>query len=326
MVKHVQSSSIHDNTIMQIDKYERRAKHNLSNSTLKSRLSALRSYDSFIEGEEATPDNFEEWVDNMIMMYEDGKIKASTLREYAKAGRYYFRVVLGDSDSIEHVFDYLPKNDSDPGDYLTDEEWDRMLSSIHNIRYKTIFKIMYKYARRPTEITLLNLNDIDFDEGTIRFVILKKDDKPGRQLPRLEVGGETYKAFRATFKLLDDVESDIRYYLNYRNPQTETIVFDGDEMDVEPLFTTGHGRISYSSVYRKAKQAMKDAGIDKNVTPKTMRHSRATHLDWNGNAPGNIASDMLVHAPDSRVVGRYIHDRSEDEVRDVMDISDTEEE
>lgn len=310
---------------MQLDKYERRAKHNISKSTLRSRMSAMRNFEEFIGGGEPDADDFEEWVDHMIEQYENGEMKASTIREYCKAVKYYFQVVHGDAEDIEHVFNWLPSNDSDPGDFLTEEEWDEFLDNIPGVRYNAIFTTMYHYARRPTEIILLNRGDVKLsdeveedEEPTITFNILKKPDPVGEELPRMTVGGETYKRFRATFQLEPEVESAIKSYLPYRAKITQTIEIDGEEVEVEPLFTTSQGRISYSSVWREAKEGMKRAGIEKNVTPKTMRHTRATHLDWYGNSPGNIARDMLVHDPDSQVIGRYVHDRDEDDVREVM--------
>ena len=100
----------------------------------------------------------------------------------------------------------------------------------------------------------------------------------------------------------------------------EDIVLDGEDKTVHPLFFTSHGRRTYGAVYKKTKDIADRVGLEKNVTPKVLRHSRSTHLDWQGGAPGNIARDMLIHDPETNVISRYIHDRGEDEVRDVMGV------
>lgn len=308
---------------MQLQKYESRAKHRVSESTLNARLAGQRSLQSFIgEDKEPTPDDVEEWVDHLIDRFENGDIKASTIREYFKAIRYYFRIIHGDSDDIEYISNYLPKNDADPGDYLTLEEWDRLRNAVQGYRDRAFVEVMYFYGRRPTEVILLNEEDIDLEEETITFNILKKGDP---NLPVLETEDDSYRVLRATFELKAVPKHHIEKWLPYNSENTETIVLDDEEMEVTPLFSTPRGRISYNTVYHMVKQASKRARIDKNITPKAMgRHSRATHLDWDGNAPGNIARDILLHDPDTSVIGRYIHDREEDQVREVMTLGDEE--
>ena len=301
---------------MQLEKYERRAKHTVSESTLNSRLSAQRNLQEFVgEDREPTVDDVEEWIDELIEEYENGEIKASTIRQYYKSVKYYFDTMDGSGDSLDHISNWIPSNDSDPGDYLTEEEWDRFMDACWSFEEKAVFSLMYHYARRPTEILLLNREDIDFEDETITFNILKKQSN---DLPVLEVGGDERKVLRATFELEDEVIEKLEDYLKYAQEVTEEIVFDGDEMEVRPLFVASSKRLSYRSVYSASKRVAERAGIQKNVTPKVLRHSRATHLDWGGNSPGNIARDMLIHDPSSDVVSRYIHDRSEEQVREVM--------
>lgn len=305
---------------MKLDTYEKRMENSISRGTLNPRLSALRSLEKNSGGGEIDVNDVEEWLDHLIDRYNNGEIKASTVQEYFKAARSYFGTIKGDKSALDHI-DWLPENDSDPGDYLTEAEWEAMYSNIYNVKYKAIFSLMYHYARRPSEIIFLNKEDIDFEEDTIRFLILKKNN---RKLPTIEIGGEERKLFRATYRLKEEPKEKLQEAMRYMPKHEETIVEDGEERTVEPLFTTGQGRISYSSVHKACKKAAERAGIDKNVTPKVMRHSRATHLDWGGNAPGNIGRDMLIHSPDTNVINRYIHDREGDEVREVMDIKENE--
>jgi len=288
---------------MQIDKYKKRAKHNIAESTLNTRLSGMRKLDVFIGGGEPSVEDVEDWMDHMIEEFEDGNIKSSSIREYYKHVKYYFEVVLNQPDGIDHISKWIPKSDSDPGDYLDEEEWDKLRNSFMMYRDKCMIELMYYYARRPGEIIRLNLEDIDMENGTITFPILKKKDD-----------------FRATFEMLPEVKPHLENWLEYVDiDEKEAIEWKGEQVEVTPLFTGSQGRIGYNSFYKKIKRKAKECGIEKNVTPKAMgRHSRATHLDWSGETPGNIARDMLVHDPNTDVIGRYIHDRDEDKVRKTM--------
>lgn len=292
---------------MQIDKYKKRAKHNIAEATLNTRLSGMRKLDKFIGGGEPSVEDVEDWMDHMIDEFENGNIKSSSIREYYKHVKYYFEVVLNQPEAIDHISKWIPKNDSDPGDYLDEEEWDKLRESFTMYRDRCMVELMYYYARRPSEITSLNLGDIDMENETITFPILKKDGD-----------------FRATFEMLPEVKPHLERWLKYHDASyQETIAWKGEKIEVIPLFTTSNGRISYNSFYKKIKKKAKEAGIEKNVTPKAMgRHSRATHLDWSGQAPANIAREMLVHDPDTEVIGRYIHDRDEDKVRKPMTTSE----
>lgn len=315
---------------MQIDKYEKRVRNNVAESTLTSRLSALRRLEKFIGGGDPDIDNVEDWIDHLIDLHEAGEIKSSTIREYYKAAKYYFAVVKREDEALDHISKWIPKSDSDPGDHLTEEEWEELRNSVKGYRDKAFMELMYFYARRPTEVILLNDEDIHITEGgdepdTIKFNILKKPDRD--TIPLILSGGEEYNVMRATFELEKEPKQHLQKWLEYKSDQEEVIELDGEEKTVHPVFCTSHGRISYNSIYKMIKKTARRAAINKNVTPKAMgRHSRATHLDWAGKAPGNIGRDVLLHDPDTDVVGRYVHERGEDDVRDIMTIEGDEKE
>ena len=324
---------------MQLERYKKRVEQDVDRDTMNTRLTAQRSLEKFIgEDKEPTIDDVEDWLDHLIDLHHEGKMKASTIREYFKGVKYYFMVVLReDKEEFERISEWLPKNDSDAGDYLTEEEWERIRKQFTGYRDRAFMEVMYFYARRPTEVILVNEEDIgthttteevdgeekEVEIDTITFNILKQKDPT---LPTLKIDKQDdgtwkdeYRVMRATFELAEEPKSFIDKWLPYNREITEIIELDGEEKEVTPLFCTNQGRISYNSIYKMVKNAADQARIDKNVTPKAMgRHSRSTHLDWSGRAPGNIARDLLIHDPDTNVIGRYIHDRGESDVREVM--------
>jgi len=311
---------------MNIERYEKRAKHRIAESTLNSRLSALRKFQTFMEGGEPEVGDVEDWVDQLIEDFEAGKVKASTIREYYKAVRYYFDTMNGNGDDLDHISEWIPHNDSDPGEFLRPQEWDMMRDSVKGFRDAAIIDLMYYYARRPTEIILINKEDIDMEEGTITFNILKKKDRNITVPMEYRWNGDEYeeekRVHRTTYKLTEEGESAVNKWLPYSSDNKAKVRLDGEEMEVTPLFATSHGRISYDSVWNMIKQATKDAGVDRNITPKSLRHSRATHLDWAGNSPDVISRQQLGHSAGSDVIDKYIHERDEEQVRDVMTLDD----
>lgn len=306
---------------MQLEKYEKRTRNNVKEETLNSRMSALRKFNDFIGGEEPNPKDVEEWVDHLIDKHNAGEIKASTIRQYFKHVRYYFETVQGEYESLERIKRFLPDNDVDNGDYLDVDEWEYMRDNTYSFRDKLIINLMYYYGRRPMEVILLNMEDIDLEEDTIMFNILKKKDK--QKTEELVIKGRSsFRVFRATFELVPEVKDSLQDWIPYKHDKKEEIIFRDEEKEVEPLITTSQGRISYSTVWKMVKNKSQEAAPDKNITPKSFRHSRATHLYWEGNSPDEIASHQLVHNPDSEVISSYVHEREEDDVRDVMRTED----
>lgn len=326
---------------MDYETYKRRDR-DVSESTLNSRISALKRFEreANITGQ-PEPEDVERWIDHLLDLEEQNEISRGTIRQYYKAVKYYFEKVKGDSSSIEHIRDWIPSGGVDHGDYLERDELQSMRLYAFSQKEKVILEMMYRYARRPSELIKLNMKDIkltDYDDGdvcpeceagtlkivseehkrlicdfceheeadSIRFPILKKDEP-----------------FRATFYMLFSVRDPLITYIDqYRSDIT---VEEDEEEEVRPLFTTSHGRISYDTVYNSIKDIADRARIDKNITPKSLRHSRATHLDWDGEEPGVIARHQLLHDPETgtNVVGHYVHERDEDELREPV-TTDTE--
>ena len=291
---------------MQLETYKKREKNNVTESTLNSRMSGLNNLQNFLgTSTEPEPPDIEDWMDHLIDEFDAGNVKSGTIKQYYKAVKYYWTKIHGSPEEIEHIRDWIPQGSTDHGDYLERDEWDKLKDAVTSFREQAIIDLMYYYARRPGEIVLLNHSDLDMERGTITFNILKKDT-----------------AQRATFELRPEVRESLENYFMYKSNVTVEGEYDWEDDEVEPVFVTTHGRISYDTVWKKIKNLTDKAGIDKNITPKSMRHSRTTHLDRAGQSPDVIAHQQLLHGADSDVVSHYIHPRGEEDVREVMELDD----
>ena len=322
---------------MQLEKYSKRERNSISDRTLKTRLSTLKKLDEFVDGREPTVEDAEDFVDHLIDRYENGEIKASTIQEYVKHISTYYKTIHRDGDMLDHI-DWLPTNDSDPGDYMTESEWEEFMQCVQSFRDKAVIYSTYHYARRPTETLLLNREDVSFEDGTITFSILKKGKSSNTPISTMRVAGwdKSYDVYRTTFKLSEEVEQKLEKYLYYSEDSSDIVIWEkvgenapilngervveGEKYEVSPLFSVSGRRMSYQTFYSAVKKAAERSSVTKNVTPKTLRHTRSTHLDWGGHSPDGIARQMLLHDPETSVIGRYIHDRDETEVRDVMEV------
>ncbi len=150
----------------------------------------------------------------------------------------------------------LPKslNENEVKDLIEAIKWEDE-SSLYKqkikMRDKVILSILYSSGLRVSELVNLLINDIDFDERTIR--IRGKGDKD-------------------RIVLFDkDTKELIEQYLNIR------------DSDSEYLFINKNGnKLSSRYIQLMIKKYAKEAGIEKKVTPHILRHSFATHLLKNG--------------------------------------------
>ncbi len=157
---------------------------------------------------------------------------------------------------------------------LSVEEIDAILSVIdvstpEGTRNYAIIEVLYSCGLRVSELTNLRYTDLFLDEGFIRV-----EGKGSKQ--RLVPISET-----ATQK--------IRNWLPYRR-NIDTM--RGQE---EFLFVSSRGKaISRVTVFHYIKKYAEAAGIQKEISPHTFRHSFATHLLERG-ANIRVIQEMLGH-------------------------------
>lgn len=158
---------------------------------------------------------------------------------------------------------------------LSIDEVDRLLAVPNTktdlgIRDRALLETMYATGLRVSELVNLTGDNLHLDMGFIQT--LGKGNKE-RIIP------------------IGDVAID---WLNiYLKQVRNKLVKDSNEKHV---FVNAHGRqLTRQGVWKNLKQQVRAAGINKNVTPHTLRHSFATHLLENG-ADLRIVQELLGHA------------------------------
>lgn len=142
------------------------------------------------------------------------------------------------------------------------------LSSTFGMRDRAILETMYGLGLRVSETVSLKISDIWFSEGFVS--VIGKGNKQ-RLVP------------------LGDMARDaVQAYLEVRGNAA-----DRDSSDI--LFLNRFGRaLSRVAVFKMIKSCAVRAGITKEISPHTLRHSFATHLVENG-ADLRAVQEMLGH-------------------------------
>lgn len=144
------------------------------------------------------------------------------------------------------------------------------LSKPEGGRNKAILETMYSCGLRVSEVVNLKLSQLHLDVGFIR--VIGKGDKE-----RLVPIGES-----AT-KYINIYRNDIRVHMPVKKGQEDI------------LFLNRRGsKLTRVMIFLMLKDLVKKAGITKNISPHTFRHSFATHL-VEGGADLRAVQEMLGH-------------------------------
>ncbi len=141
------------------------------------------------------------------------------------------------------------------------------LSAPSGLRDRAILEVLYGCGLRVSELTSLRISDIFLGEGFVR--VTGKGDKQ-RVVP---IGESAEQAVRAYMEVRPEPQ-----------PKAEDILFLGKSGNA----------LSRVSIFNLVKKQAMIAGIHKEISPHTFRHSFATHLIENG-ADLRVVQEMLGH-------------------------------
>lgn len=147
-----------------------------------------------------------------------------------------------------------------------------------DVRNTAILEMLYSCGLRVSELVNLRCSDLFFDEGLIKVV--GKGNKE-RFVPIGRIGQES-----------------IRRYLAIRA--------DGKKGFSDILFLNNRGtKLTRNMIFIIVRKAAENAGVEKTISPHSLRHSFATHLVENG-ADISSVQQMLGHSSIT-TTERYLH-------------------
>lgn len=249
--------------IAQIEKFKHylRSKR-YSESTITTYSEALRSFLVFYRDKiiaEITNEDVIVYNNEYILK---NKLSASYQNQTINALKLFFKIIHDSKMVIEEL--HRPKNAKTLPNVLSKEETFRLIDVTSNLKHKTLLALIYSSGLRISEAINMKITDIDSQ----RMLIHVKNAK-----------GKKDRYTLLSTKVLELLKE---YYSIY----TPTIfIFEGQ-------FGEQYSSRSAQAVLH---QSVRKAGITKQISLHTLRHSFATHLLESGTDLRYI-QDLLGHS------------------------------
>ena len=260
-----------EKSILKVYNYYLRMERAMSQNTVASYCSDVEKFLTFYKGriEDVLPADVEEYLQSRKALSERSQARVlSSLKSFFDW--LVLEKTLKDNpcDRVDapKIGRYLP-------DVLSEEEVVSLIDSVQldtwqGARDRAILEVLYGCGLRVSEAVALQISCMFLDEGFIR--VIGKGNKE-RLVPIGEMAVEAVKAYM-------DVRPD-----------------PYDSVSSDLLFLNRFGRsLSRVSMFTMIKKQAVAAGIRKEISPHTFRHSFATHLLEHG-ADLRMVQEMLGH-------------------------------
>ena len=215
-------------------------------------------------------EKFTKWVNELGMTNSSQARMISGIRSFFK-----FCLIEEITSTDPSVLLEAPKQQRKLPDTLSFQEIEMIIAVIdlskpEGERNKAILETLYSCGLRVSELVNLKISNLHLGEGFVR--VTGKGDKE-RLVP---IGSDAQKFIK-----------------NYRDNIRNHIAIKPGEEDI--IFLNRRGsRLSRLMIFLIVKSLAKKAGISKNISPHTFRHSFATHL-VEGGADLRAVQAMLGH-------------------------------
>jgi site-specific recombinase XerD len=231
---------------MMLDELQRR---NYSPGTIRSYIRAVEDFARYFGRSpyRLGPDHIRQY---QAHLFRDRKLLAGTVTIKTCALRFLYVKTLKRPYLHEHI--PFPKRPRPLPTVLSPEEVEKLIASAKNLMHRAMLMTLYATGLRRSELCQLKVTDIDSQ----RMVIRVRQGKGSRDRDVL-----------LSPKLLET----LREYWRWMKPKTYLF----------PGLVNGWGAdvpITPKVVWGAVTEAREGAGIDKHVTPHTLRHSFATNM------------------------------------------------
>ena len=250
-----------------------------SGNTVSSYLRDIRQFSEWLRIREntailyATQLNISDYLQHL---QQQGKSGATISRTLASLKNFYCYVVsngfLEESPVTTQI--HVDRGEKKLPQILTGKEVELLLaqpgtSDAKGLRDKAMLEVMYATGIRVTELIDLNLEDVNLDLGIIKCGSARKS----RAIP----------LYPAALRALSVYIREIR--MGMVSDPAEKALF----------VNVGGARMSRQGFWKLLKFYQSKAGIEKEITPHTLRHSFAVHLLENGADLGSL-QELMGHS------------------------------
>ena len=238
----------------------------LSTNSIKSYEYDLNLFKNFIQSNKMSDTPFNcrpETVKNYLYNNLSNKKSRSQARSISAIKSYFNYLIFEGYIKKSPISDIeSPKLEKKLPEVLTELEIEKLIKSFDiqqnfGQRNRTIIEVLYGTGIRVSELVNLKLSNIFFKESIIK--IIGKGNKE-RFVPLGKIA-----------------TNEIRKYLKIR----DNSIIDSKFSDIVFLNRYGRG-LTRSMIFKIISDSYKRIGLDKKISPHTLRHSFATHLLKNG--------------------------------------------
>ena len=238
----------------------------LSVNSIKSYEYDLNLFKNFIQSNQMSDTPFKcrpETIKNYLYNNLSNKKSRSQARSISSIKSFFNYLIFEGHIKKSPISDIeSPKLEKNLPEVLTELEIEKLIKSFDikenfGQRNRTIIEVLYGTGIRVSELVNLKLSNIFFKENIIKII---------------------GKGNKERFVPLGDIASnEIKKYLKIR----DNSIIDSKFSDIVFLNRYGRG-LTRSMIFKIISDSYKRIGLNKKISPHTLRHSFATHLLQNG--------------------------------------------
>jgi integrase/recombinase XerD len=229
---------------------EELVRRNYSPTTIRSYVHALATCEQYHRRRRVDrlgPDALRRY---QAYLFEEKKLAVGTVGLHVAALRFFFVRVLKRRELKEDL--PTPKRHRRLPTVLSPDEVCRLIAGAKNLYHRTLLLMLYGTGLRRSELLQLKVGDIDSQRMVVR--VERGKGGHGREVP-----------------LSPTLLAALREYYRWMRPQTYLFPGTKDGWRTDRPLTS-------KVVWEAVRFAAHAAGIDRRVSPHTLRHSYATHL------------------------------------------------